>query len=103
MRSDFLSRLISKPAPSTAPASRERPSRTAPDGWSSLMAAAQDGHGGAYRRLLGEMSWRSEEHTSELQSLMRISYDVFCMKKKITNTIMSYKSIMTRQNIRTHS
>src|SRR3546814_2924029 len=26
---------------------------------------------------------RSEEHTSELQSLMRISYAVFCMKKKI--------------------
>src|SRR3546814_8959302 len=28
-------------------------------------------------------SWRSEEHTSELQSLMRISYAVFCLKKKI--------------------
>src|SRR3546814_6436486 len=30
---------------------------------------------------------RSEEHTSELQSLMRTSYDVFCLKKKLTNTI----------------
>src|SRR3546814_7235682 len=30
-------------------------------------------------------SARSEEHTSELQSLMRISYDVFCLKKKKTN------------------
>src|SRR3546814_2691161 len=29
---------------------------------------------------------RSEEHTSELQSLMRISYAVFCLKKKITLT-----------------
>src|SRR3546814_6014377 len=29
--------------------------------------------------------WRSEEHTSELQSLMRISYAVFCLKKKKTN------------------
>src|SRR3546814_6021981 len=29
-------------------------------------------------------SARSEEHTSELQSLMRISYAVFCLKKKIT-------------------
>src|SRR3546814_4935921 len=29
---------------------------------------------------------RSEEHTSELQSLMRISYAVFCLKKKITYT-----------------
>src|SRR3546814_2685994 len=28
---------------------------------------------------------RSEEHTSELQSLMRISYAVFCLKKKQTN------------------
>src|SRR3546814_3538969 len=30
---------------------------------------------------------RSEEHTSELQSLMRISYAVFCLKKKKTNTL----------------
>src|SRR3546814_1109557 len=30
-------------------------------------------------------SHRSEEHTSELQSLMRISYAVFCLKKKKTN------------------
>src|SRR3546814_9375481 len=29
---------------------------------------------------------RSEEHTSELQSLMRISYAVFCLKKKLHNT-----------------
>src|SRR3546814_13344305 len=34
---------------------------------------------------------RSEEHTSELQSLMRISYAVFCLKKKtITENIESY-------------
>src|SRR3546814_4481003 len=31
---------------------------------------------------LGKVSARSEEHTSELQSLMRISYAVFCLKKK---------------------
>src|SRR3546814_2045108 len=30
---------------------------------------------------------RSEEHTSELQSLMRISYAVFCLKKKNTNIL----------------
>src|SRR3546814_7892503 len=30
----------------------------------------------------GGPAWRSEEHTSELQSLMRISYAVFCLKKK---------------------
>src|SRR3546814_2525305 len=36
---------------------------------------------GALESVLG-MSIRSEEHTSELQSLMRISYAVFCLKKK---------------------
>src|SRR3546814_10071735 len=30
----------------------------------------------------GVQGWRSEEHTSELQSLMRFSYAVFCLKKK---------------------
>src|SRR3546814_5259077 len=36
---------------------------------------------------------RSEEHTSELQSLMRISYAVFCLKKKtITNTVLTNRS-----------
>src|SRR3546814_3158224 len=34
----------------------------------------------------GRCMARSEEHTSELQSLMRISYAVFCLKKKNTNT-----------------
>src|SRR3546814_1132080 len=41
------------------------------------MAAA-----GAHCFLIGESLMRSEEHTSELQSLMRISYAVFCLKKK---------------------
>src|SRR3546814_10573507 len=51
----------------------------------------------SYAEVKGEEVWlvnRSEEHTSELQSLMRISYAVFCLKKKIkilkihkTNTI----------------
>src|SRR3546814_4923378 len=35
-----------------------------------------------HAHLAGEHSSRSEEHTSELQSLMRISYAVFCLKKK---------------------
>src|SRR3546814_6626622 len=38
-------------------------------------------------------SLRSEEHTSELQSLMRISYAVFCLKKKII-----HKNINARHN-----
>src|SRR3546814_1810459 len=36
---------------------------------------------------------RSEEHTSELQSLMRISYAVFCLKKKKNNTTNKYQHI----------
>src|SRR3546814_8674623 len=42
------------------------------------------GIGAARRWFAGELN-RSEEHTSELQSLMRISYAVFCLKKKKTN------------------
>src|SRR3546814_8465036 len=42
----------------------------------SAMAAAQ------VRGFQGAYIGRSEEHTSELQSLMRISYAVFCLKKK---------------------
>src|SRR3546814_1434851 len=36
---------------------------------------------------VGVRRGRSEEHTSELQSLMRISYAVFCLKKKRRNNI----------------
>src|SRR3546814_1232381 len=35
-----------------------------------------------HQRHAGDADARSEEHTSELQSLMRISYAVFCLKKK---------------------
>src|SRR3546814_3564092 len=38
---------------------------------------------------------RSEEHTSELQSLMRISYAVFCLKKKTKNTHQTYSEILS--------
>src|SRR3546814_1250726 len=36
----------------------------------------------------GPVCFRSEEHTSELQSLMRISYAVFCLKKKNHNNYL---------------
>src|SRR3546814_1341892 len=39
------------------------------------------------------LSARSEEHTSELQSLMRISYAVFCLKKKINKQQKSKNNI----------
>src|SRR3546814_7629407 len=42
-------------------------------------SGAASGHGAGMSR---EQAWRSEEHTSELQSLMRISYAVFCLQKK---------------------
>src|SRR3546814_1051282 len=45
------------------------PDRLEQAGWSELIDHVRTGH-------------RSEEHTSELQSLMRISYAVFCLKKK---------------------
>src|SRR3546814_3268634 len=56
-----------------SPAERRGASRGAEGG------AGREGQGGARRRKA-----RSEEHTSELQSLMRISYAVFCLKKKTT-------------------
>src|SRR3546814_2631571 len=50
--------------------------------------------GGALR----DTSTRSEEHTSELQSLMRISYAVFCLKKKTNkpNYLQWYHKLQTR-------
>src|SRR3546814_1839293 len=52
--------------------------------------AATDGDGAVSAeavksRIRALIDARSEEHTSELQSLMRISYAVFCLKKKTTN------------------
>src|SRR3546814_4954812 len=48
------------------------------------VAAIDAGIGGCWRS-------RSEEHTSELQSLMRISYAVFCLKKKKKTQVLKYK------------
>src|SRR3546814_3438640 len=49
---------------------------------------------------------RSEEHTSELQSLMRISYAVFCLKKKITRNARVHRTLTLdtpTTNQRTHT
>src|SRR3546814_3226164 len=50
----------------------------------SITPGCWPGRGGWGRAPLpsGSRAFRSEEHTSELQSLMRISYAVFCLKKK---------------------
>src|SRR3546814_5568615 len=53
--------------------------------WSGAMALTESGAGTDLALLKTKAEPRSEEHTSELQSLMRISYAVFCLKKK-TNT-----------------
>src|SRR3546814_3804803 len=64
----------------------------APEGPAASTAAAPAESGaGPASSSSGPPSWakamkhRSEEHTSELQSLMRISYAVFCLKKKTTS------------------
>src|SRR3546814_9769862 len=69
--------LVSIVRPEDADAELERKTRAA--------EAILEALGLPYRRMLlcaGDMGFRSEEHTSELQSLMRISYAVFCLKKK---------------------
>src|SRR3546814_2606177 len=47
-----------------------------------LLQACRDGTVAGAELGPGHLALRSEEHTSELQSLMRISYAVFCLKKK---------------------
>src|SRR3546814_4512278 len=46
--------------------------------------AVMESQDGRFWLAIGSRIYRSEEHTSELQSLMRISYAVFCLKKKNT-------------------
>lgn len=55
MRSNFLSKFISGQAGAHR-ADHGQPTRNSLDNWSSLMEAAQRGHGGAYKRLLAEVS-----------------------------------------------
>src|SRR3546814_4464474 len=58
--------------------------RARTDGAGGLLCPCVGGdrHRGVRRRPVRDAAVRSEEHTSELQSLMRISYAVFCLKKK---------------------
>src|SRR3546814_6735815 len=50
-----------------------------------------------------DLGRRSEEHTSELQSLMRISYAVFCLKKKINATTKTSVATLDRNNLETNT
>src|SRR3546814_7695515 len=74
----------------------------------TIPAGNQRAFGGLLRRrpeiarLRSDPLRRSEEHTSELQSLMRISYAVFCLKKKKnTNTHNCDNQISRHQNEQT--
>src|SRR3546814_5936028 len=51
----------------------------------------------------GISSLRSEEHTSELQSLMRISYAVFCLKKKNSKKKTQHNAMTTHKHIAIHN
>src|SRR3546814_1442294 len=55
--------------------------------------------GMAQRTAIARALVRSEEHTSELQSLMRISYAVFCLKKKTIANIYSCQYQLTHVRI----
>src|SRR3546814_1021560 len=85
-------------------------------GWPSLAHDVEHGGQGlpeslglAVSEMVGEANWswgmylglRSEEHTSELQSLMRISYAVFCLKKKTRHqyALVSIKYIINYLHI----
>src|SRR3546814_9853072 len=59
--------------------------------------AERPARNGDWEMLASERSKRSEEHTSELQSLMRISYAVFCLKKKKHTTKNTLKLYTTRK------
>src|SRR3546814_5102392 len=64
-------------------------STAAPKSWTPDQVRGDDDQQGS-NRPLSVIALRSEEHTSELQSLMRISYAVFCLKKKTTHTKRRY-------------
>src|SRR3546814_3313349 len=69
-----------------APQARTRswPFGDDPHGGRDRVRGSRGQGAGAGRHVVCSVGRRSEEHTSELQSLMRISYAVFCLKKKNT-------------------
>src|SRR3546814_3345768 len=75
-------------------------------GFQNVVAENQQRPGGArHHQRIAVLRKRSEEHTSELQSLMRISYAVFCLNKKEKHdkhTIRMHTSTYTNQMLNTY-
>src|SRR3546814_5589337 len=91
--SDWSSDVCSSDLPSRSGAGKAAEAAAA-SRWSAAVlaaasAAAFSAVSSAAARAAAAAAASSEEHTSELQSLMRISYAVFCLKKKKT---LAYKS-----------
>src|SRR3546814_3183576 len=80
--------------------------RDRPDGRSAVGAGQELDWSGLRRRRCRQVGrgeqGRSEEHTSELQSLMRISYAVFCLKKKKYEILSSYQKLRTSRSTTKH-
>src|SRR3546814_9557525 len=111
--SDLADRLLLRPAarPGNAGdrdrdvgiAVREHARRHRPGGCERYFAEGfEDFAADIELRLFGVPGIRSEEHTSELQSLMRISYAVFCLKtkKKIQDETRPAINKLTKENLR---
>src|SRR3546814_1359037 len=84
------------------PISSPRSTRSSTPGWlmskmrsGRLLSRARAKAAVSITLRLRAMTSRSEEHTSELQSLMRISYAVFCLKKKNYNTAQNTQAHIT--------
>src|SRR3546814_9464596 len=73
-------------------------SRTGPAGAGSACASTGSSGTAGMAGGCGCSSSRSEEHTSELQSLMRISYAVFCLKKKKNNKEKNKQTYIDKNN-----
>src|SRR3546814_5520592 len=80
LRAPGLVRSLSRCQAPTAPTASAVVKNAAVTVWTSRYGKL------GLKMMSSQLPARSEEHTSELQSLMRISYAVFCLKKKKENT-----------------
>src|SRR3546814_8775892 len=95
----FRSKAARRAQPAPGHGGGRQARRAGPPGHSRRRSAARGGHRsgqGRRPRPRPGRDQRSEEHTSELQSLMRISYAVFCLKKK-------KKELKQKRSIKPHT